>query len=287
MTHDSNSQWPPVSQAVPVIRRGADGIVRRTDVVAEEVAVELRYSGTTYAIMMATPADLEDFAVGFSLTERIAPAGLDDIRRIDSESDEGGIILDITLQPSALAAFLAVGRARARPGHAGCGVCGAADREAALAPSQQMVPNGSPIRAEAIGRALSAMEAMQTINSETHAVHAAAWADPDGTVRLVREDVGRHNALDKLIGAGLRGGVDFANGICVLTSRCSFEMAQKASIAGMPVLAAISAPTALAIRTADAAGLTLIGFARGAALSAYAGAWRIPELKPDPASPGR
>jgi FdhD protein len=287
MTNDRNSPPPPVSRAVDVIRRGLDGVVRRTDFVAEEVAVELRYSGTTYAVMMATPADLEDFAVGFSLTERIAPAGLSDIRRVDIESDADGIVLDTTLQPSALAAFLALGRARARPGHAGCGICGTSDREAALAPAEQMVPDGTPISAEAIGRALSAMEAMQIINRETHAVHAAAWADPDGTVRLVREDVGRHNALDKLIGAGLRTGVDFANGICVLTSRCSFEMAQKASIAGMPVLAAISAPTALAIRTADAAGLTLIGFARGAALSAYAGAWRIPELTTEPASPGR
>ena len=267
-------QFPPaqVSMAATRLRDGTAPVCAPQEV-AEEVAVSVEYNGVPYAMMMATPLDIEDFGVGFSITERIArtPA---DIRAIATRPGPEGITLDITLGAAALRAYLALGRARMRPGHAGCGVCGAADATVALAPAP---PVGAGVRVTpaAIHRALAELERHQALNHATHAVHAAGWATAEGAVLLAREDVGRHNALDKLIGAGLRAGVSFTDGLCVITSRCSVEMAQKATIAGMPILAGISGPTALAVRRATEAGLTLVGFTRGGSMSVYAGLERV------------
>jgi FdhD protein len=242
--------------------------------IAAEVPVAFCYSGVDHAVMMATPDDLQDFALGFSVCEGVAEdaSALRDVRVVHAPD---GITLEIALAPAALRRFLARGRVRARPGHAGCGVCGVSDLAQAVAGGAGRVATGTPISPAALRRALAGLEARQTLNRRTHAVHAAAWADPDGDVLALREDVGRHNALDKLIGAGLRAGFDFGAGFCVITSRCSFEMVQKAAIVGMPVLAAISAPTALALRRAEETGMTLIGFARADGQTVYANDWRI------------
>ena len=266
--------WPPAQIALTATRlRDGTGPVTAAQDVAEECAVSVEYNGVPYAVMMATPLDIEDFGLGFTITERLATSPAD-VRAIATRPGAEGITLDITLAPDALRNYLALGRARMRPGHAGCGICGAADAEAALAPAP---PVGAGVRVTpaAIHRALAGLERAQQLNHATHAVHAAGWATPDGALMLSREDVGRHNALDKLIGAGLKTGVDFTAGLCVITSRCSVEMAQKATIAGMPVLAGISGPTALAVRRAVAAGLTLVGFTRGGSMSVYAGLTRL------------
>ncbi len=269
--------WPPAHSALSAtrLRDGVPAVTAPQDV-AEECAVSVEYNGVPYAVMMATPLDIDDFGVGFTITERLA-RGTSDIRGIATRPGVEGITLDITLGPDALRNYLALGRARMRPGHAGCGICGAADAEAALAPGAPVGP-GVQVTAAAIHRALRELEQTQALNHATHAVHAAGWATPDGSLLLSREDVGRHNALDKLIGAGMRAGFDFSAGLCVITSRCSVEMAQKAIIAGMPVLAGISGPTALAVRRAADAGLTLAGFTRGGSMSVYAGLTRISQI---------
>ena len=252
-------------------------------IIPEETPIAFSYEGVSYAVMMATPEDLEDFAVGFSLSEGVISSA-EEIGSLEVVATDDGILLRMSLGSAPSAAFWR--RRRYLAGPSGCGLCGLETLAQAVR-RPPAVTGDLRVAGDAIVEAMAALPGLQPMNRLTGALHAAAFWTPQDGIVAVREDVGRHNALDKLIGAGLRAGVDFANGICVLTSRCSFEMAQKASIAGMPVLAAISAPTALAIRTADAAGLTLIGFARGATLSAYAGAWRIPELTTEPASPGR
>ena len=267
-------EFPPAHVAVSAtrLREGALPVCAPQDV-AEEVAVSVEYNGVPYAMMMATPLDIEDFGAGFSVTERIART-LADVRGMAVRPGPEGLTLDITLGPDALRAYLALGRARMRPGHAGCGVCGAADAAVALAVAPP-VGVGARVTSAAIHRAMAELGGLQALNRATGAVHAAGWATADGAVLLAREDVGRHNALDKLIGAGLRAGLSFAEGVCVITSRCSVEMAQKAIIAGMPVLAGISGPTALAVRRAEEAGLTLAGFTRGGSMSVYAGVGRL------------
>ena len=270
--------WPPAHRALTATRLRDGASVTAAQDVAEECAVSVEYNGVPYAVMMATPSDIEDFGVGFTVTERLA-RGPADIRAIATRPGAEGITLDITLGPDALRSYLALGRARMRPGHAGCGICGAADAATALAPGAP-VGAGVQVTVAAIHRALAELERAQVLNHATHAVHAAGWATAEGALLLSREDVGRHNALDKLIGAGLRSGMDFTAGLCVITSRCSVEMAQKAVIAGMPVLAGISGPTALAVRRAEAAGLTLVGFTRGGSMSVYAGLERIGAVDP-------
>jgi FdhD protein len=218
--------------------------------------VGFRYGGLPYAVMMATPEDLEDFALGFTLTEGIAgEAG--DIRHIRVGPAEGGVEIDIALTPPRFQAFLARERARSLAGHTSCGICGVRDLGALPGCGASLVP-GPPPAADAVRRALAGLRARQPLAARTHATHAAAWADASGDLSDVREDVGRHNALDKLIGAMLRAGRDPRAGFGVVTSRCSFEMVQKAAAARFAALVAISAPTALAVRKAGEAGLTLI-----------------------------
>jgi len=244
---------------------------------AEEVPVAFSYGGVAYAVMMATPADLEDFAVGFSVTEGIAATAAD-IGGIGIRESGDGFELDVTLRADAFRAFLSRRRVRNLRGHTSCGLCGVEDLAGVAqqrAAAEPGLAAATTVTLAAIRAALGDLRAFQPLSRETHAAHAAAWATPGGEIVLVREDVGRHCALDKLIGAGLRAGIDPGAGFCVVTSRCSFEMVQKAVVARIPILVAVSAPTTLAVRSAEAAGLTLIARAGAERQYIYAGAARI------------
>jgi FdhD protein len=241
------------------VRRHRDGRTAVTqDLVAAEVPVAFAYNGEPFVVMMATPEDLHDFALGFSLSEGIVedPAQLR-ITSVDTFLE--GVSLQLQIPPAQAAALQA--RRRNLHGRSGCGVCGSESIEAVLR-APRPLPAGAAIAPAALARALRELRQQQPLNALTGATHAAGWADADGCVQLAREDVGRHNALDKLIGALATAGVDVASGFAVVTSRASYEMAMKAAQARIPLLAAISAPTALAIALADSAGLTLVGFAR-------------------------
>lgn len=258
----------PPSATSPVVRpvkawswRGgkrADVSTAMTETVAEEVPVALIYNGIRHVVMLMTPADLEDFAVGFSLTERIV-AGLGDVLSIDVVPLEVGFEIRIGILAERMPALLQ--RRRNMESRSGCGLCGLESIDQALQ-SLQPITSALTTTPFALHRALDALPLQQPMNAATGAVHAAAWVLPNGRIELVREDVGRHNALDKLIGAVARRHWLFCDGFLVVTSRASAEMAQKAAVVGIPLLAAISAPTGLAIRIAAEAGLTLVGFAR-------------------------
>jgi FdhD protein len=220
--------------------------------VAEEAPLAVLLNGEAFAVMMGTPADLEDFAVGFALTEGIvADAAAITSLRIAEAGD--GYALNLRLDPARVAA--AAHRRRTLAGRAGCGLCGAATIEAAL-PAPRRVAGAVPGAAAILraARELPAAQAMKRLNRSTH---AAAFCAADGAIALIREDIGRHNALDKLVGALARAGRDASDGFIVMSSRLSVELVQKAAAAGAPFLAAVSAPSALALRTADAAGMTL------------------------------
>lgn len=226
---------------------------------AEETPVAFSYDGAAHAVMMATPADLEDFAVGFSLTEGIIdqPSA---IRELEVVPVPDGINLRLWLEPAA--AERAERRRRRLAGPVGCGLCGIeslaeANRALPLVTAQ---PRFTPAQ---VTVAMAQLAALQPLNQQTRAVHAAALWTANAGIVAVREDVGRHNALDKLAGALARGGQSPASGILLLTSRVSVEMVQKAASIGAPVIAAISAPTALAVRLAEQAGITLAAIVRG------------------------
>jgi FdhD protein len=230
-----------------------------TRAVPAEVAVALVFNGTTQAVMMATPDALEDFATGFALTEGII-TDLSEIR--DSEVVEltEGIELRLWLQPAAEARFQA--RRRAQVGPVGCGLCGIDSLKEAVRPLPRVTSalHLSPADAEA---AMKGLMKHQALNDTTRAAHAAGFYLPGKGVQIAREDVGRHNALDKLAGAMAIGGLHAAEGALVITSRVSVDMVQKAAMIGAPVIMAASAPTALAIAEADRAGITLVAVLRG------------------------
>ncbi|MBT2747031.1 MULTISPECIES: formate dehydrogenase accessory sulfurtransferase FdhD [unclassified Lysobacter] len=253
-------------------RRGAN-VREALDVIAAEVPVALIYNDTPFAVMMATPEDLADFALGFSLSEGIV-AGAGELRVEEIATSLEGISLRLSV-PGERAAALEQ-RRRNLQGRSGCGVCGTESIEAVLRPPPR-VGDSAPVRARALQRALRELRQRQPLNALTGATHAAGWADVHGRVLLVREDVGRHNALDKLIGAMSAAGIDPLRGFAVVTSRASYEMAMKTAQAGIALLAAISAPTALAIALAQAAHLTLIGFARDDGHAVYTHAQRLLE----------
>lgn len=251
--------------AVPsIIRVAADG---RLGPVARPIAIEMpvavSFNGIGYAVMMATPADLDDFAYGFTHSERLITGRGDiiEVRSHEVREEIGGVgmLLDIILVPSCAAAVSV--RVRHRVADSGCGICGIENLEAALRPLPKVTARPL-VGTAAIFAALAALPARQPLNIATGAIHAAAFVLPDGEIQLVREDVGRHNALDKLIGALLVVGIDPAGGAIVLTSRCSYELVEKTALAGCPMLVTVSAPTSLAQARADAAGLTLIALAR-------------------------
>jgi len=247
-------------------RRWDDGTVtERVETIAEETPVALVYNGIPHAVMMATPQDLEDFVLGFSLTEELiaTPA---DLERVECVRYSQGIEIQTLVAPEREAEIAA--RTRRLTGRTGCGICGA-DSVASVLKTLHPIGSAVTIRESAVRSAMDALAAHQTLNAAAGAVHAAGWASLDGSVELVREDVGRHNALDKLIGALLRRGTDPAAGFVLVTSRASFEMVQKTTRYGAALLAAVSGPTGLAVRIAQQAGLTLVGFARGSRHTVY------------------
>jgi FdhD protein len=250
-----------LAQTVDAIHRGSNGEEPIRLMVAEEVPVAFRYNGFPHAVMMATPDDLEDFAYGFTLTEGLID-GADGIRRLDLQPRDGGIGAHITLNGGSLHRFLSGRRVRQSRGNTSCGICGVQDLADLHTPFRAVQKGHAPSKA-AIQTALNALRALQPLSRGTRGAHASAWVEPSGSIAAVREDVGRHNSLDKLIGAGLRGGFDATCGFCLITSRCSYEMAHKAVVAGFGTLVSVSAPTALAIRTASEAGLTLYSISGG------------------------
>jgi FdhD protein len=248
------------------VRRWEQGVmVERVEAVAEEVPVAIAYNNIPHVVMMATPADLEDFALGFSITEELI-ASVAELEGLEVMRYSRGIEIQARI-PETRTAVVAE-RNRRLVGRTGCGICGA-DSVAGVLKELHPIRPGGTIPADAVHRALGSMGARQVYNAAAGAVHAAGWATLAGEVLEVREDVGRHNALDKLIGALLRRSVEPGSGFVVVTSRASFEMVQKTTVLGAPLLAAISGPTGLAIRVAQQAGLTLVGFARADRLSVY------------------
>jgi FdhD protein len=240
-------------------------------IVAEEVPVALVYNGRPYVVVMATPSDLEDLAVGFSLTEQVVREARA-VERIDVVRASHGIELQVVI--GADDALRLEDRARGLVSRTGCGLCGVESiGEAMRVPDE--VGHLLKVPGESLWRASAEMSRRQTLNNETSTVHAAGWATPDGALRVVREDVGRHNALDKVLGALARERIAARDGFLVVTSRASYEMVQKAAMCGVELIAAISRPTDLAIRFADAVGVTLVGLLRGRSANVYCGIERI------------
>lgn len=226
---------------------------------AEETPVALSFNGVTQAVMMATPTDLEDFAVGFSLNEGIVDTPAD-IERIEAVEAEGGTDLQIRVTEE-VGARLAK-RRRAMAGPVGCGLCGVESIEEAVKP-RAAVDGDLRLPANAIAGAIAELSKVQVMNAETRAVHAAGFWTSETGLLFAREDVGRHNALDKLAGALAGAGIDGGQGVVLLTSRVSIEMIQKTATIGASIVLAISAPTALAVRTAEKANITLVAVVRG------------------------
>lgn len=245
---------------------------------AEEAPVALAHDGSTTAVMMATPADLEDFGLGFSLSEGIAdaPGDLGEIEVVRS-----ALGVEVRMWLAADRSERLAARRRHLAGPTGCGLCGVESLEAALRPVARIAQDGVSVAAATLVDAMAQLEAAQALGRATRAVHAAAlWAP--GHPLLVREDVGRHSALDKLIGAAAREDRP-PGGVLLLTSRVSVEMAQKAAVLGAPVLCAVSAPTALAVRVADEAGLTLVAVTRADGFEVFTHPERVRMDGPPPA----
>jgi len=247
-----------------------DGNKLGTRDVPEETPIALTYDRTTYAVMMGTPADIEDFAVGFSLTERIIE-DIDEIAELEIVTVPQGIEARMNLSSNRDVEL--VSRRRRLTGPAGCGLCGIESLEAAMAPLAH-IESSARISAGAIFRALGSMRDGQTLNDKTRGVHAAGFWSDDRLMAL-REDVGRHNALDKLAGALAHAKLPAASGILVMSSRLSIELVQKAAAIGCPIIVAVSAPTALALRAADESGMTVVAVARDDSLEVFTHAERI------------
>lgn len=239
--------------------------------VAEEVPIALVYNARPYTVVMGTPLDLEDLAVGFSVTEGIVahPAKLERIHVV--RANHG---IEVQIEISASDATRLADRSRTLVSRTGCGLCGVESIHDALRMPEK-IPHRLDISRDALYRAVHELGQMQTLNNETNAVHAAAWANPFGELQVVREDVGRHNALDKVLGALGRAGTPVRDGFIVVTSRASYEMVQKAAMSGVELVAAVSRPTGLAVRYAQFSGVTLVGLLRGQTANVYANPERI------------
>lgn len=253
---------PPGSARDIAVRRlglARPGDADLTRAVPVEAPVAIDIGGIGYAVMMATPADLEDYVIGFALAEGLIADPADITGLAIHAADNGGWVARLNLPPEGTRK--AVARARTRVTESSCGLCGMDNIAEVLRPLPPLAAHMTLSRA-AIARALTALPDHQPLSRATGAVHAAAFCTPDGTVLFVREDVGRHNALDKLIGALARAGENPAEGFFLLTARCSYELVEKTVRAGCPALVTISAPTTLAVDRARAAGLTLVALAR-------------------------
>lgn len=261
----------PIQRSVPLVWRGGESVARER-IIPEETAIALTYGRATYAVMMGTPADLEDFAVGFSLNEQIVanPAEIEELHVVP----RGLLGVELRMSLSTDRDDTYVKRRRHVTGVTGCGLCGLESLgEATRLPPR--VTNDLRVSAESLSDAMNEIGAMQVLNRQTHAVHAAAFYDPGSGVVALREDVGRHNALDKLAGALARSSVSPTRGAVLLTSRVSVEMVNKAAMMGAPVLIAVSAPTALALRVAEAVGITLAAVARADGFEVFTHPTRI------------
>ncbi len=256
------------ARPLPFTRIAADfGASAVERAVAIEAPVAIEINGLGYAVMMATPADLADFAFGFCRSERLIEASAD-VVDIDTHATERGTILRITLVPERIDRVAE--RVRHRVSESSCGLCGIENLEQALRPLPA-ITTISAAEPEAVFRALERLRAHQTLNAATGAVHAAALCDADGAIRLAREDVGRHNAFDKLIGAMLREGLAWNGGFALLSARCSYELVEKAVLADCPLLVTVSMATSLAVERAAEAGLPLVTLARSDAILTSAG----------------
>jgi FdhD protein len=262
---------PPDSapDSQPFLRLTPDGATTPADrPLAREMPVAIEYNGSGYAVLMATPDAIGDLVQGFSLAERLVSRD-DALLDIDVHATGAGVIARATLPPHRTDDLLR--RVRHRTSDSACGLCGVETLEQALRPLPTITAKSSADRA-AIFRALDALRDHQPLNAATGAAHCAALVDPQGRIRLAREDVGRHNAFDKLIGAMARAGHGWDGGFALLSSRCSYELVEKAVLADCPLLVTISAPTTLAVDRAAAASLPLVVLARSDALLAYGNA---------------
>ncbi len=264
-----------MSEAVRRVRRtlvSRKGVVTGERAIPAEVPVALTYDHATFAVMMATPTDLRDFAIGFSLSERIIESAAEIVEFEQVESSRG---IELRLALARPRATELESRRRRIAGPASCGLCGIESLDAATA-SPPVLRNTLVVRTQAIFDALKALSAHQSLNADTRAVHAAGfWSLRDNGYAAVREDVGRHNALDKLAGALARSGTDPQSGFIVMSSRVSIELVQKTAVIGCPILVAVSAPTSFAIDAAEAANLTLVAIARDDSFEVFAHPERI------------
>lgn len=280
-----------VPRLVPVVPIDDTGVVPRaawrlgarttesvTAQLVEEVPVALIYNGVSHAVMLASPGDLADFALGFSLSEGIieSPQEL-----LDLELAPAGEGVEVRLTITARRFAGLKDRRRAMTGRSGCGLCGVESLAEAMRPLPRL-QDRTLLSLVSIHRALDGLAPLQRLNRLAGAVHAAAWADPDGTIRHLAEDVGRHNAFDKVIGAMARRPGGRPPGFAVLTSRLSYELVQKAATTGISALVAISAPTALAVAAAERAGICVVALARADSVTVYAHPDRVVDLKEVP-----
>lgn len=267
------TELPSPTLRVDCQARRHDVTARSSRVIPEETPIAFTYGGSTHAVMMATPADLEDFAVGFAITEGLADRP-EDVGEVEIVASELGVELRTWLGEGRQQAYAA--RKRSMAGPTGCGLCGVESLDAA---TRNLPPldNALAVRAEGLIEAMNRMPAEQKINQETRAVHAAAFWNPNSGALIVREDVGRHNALDKLAGALARQGHLASQGAVLMTSRVSVELVQKAARIGAPIIAAVSAPTALAVRNAEKCGMTLVAVMRGRDFEVFTHPGRILE----------
>lgn len=261
---------------VASVKVTAEAAVSEQRWVPAEVPVALVYDGTTHAVMMASPSDLEDFAFGFSFTEGII-ASRDEVDSLDVVSQPNGIELRLWLAPGPRKELAA--RRRRIAGPTGCGLCGIESLEAAVQPCAH-ITSDLTVTARDISNALASLAPAQVINQQARAVHGAGFWTSTGGLIAIAEDVGRHNALDKLIGKLTGMNLQADAGIVLLTSRISVEMVQKAARAGAPIIVAVSAPTALALETADRAGITLVGVARADGFEIFTHPRRVGGLSP-------
>jgi FdhD protein len=254
---ESSAKIQSSAGSVPVtvlVQGGRKAGARKKWHLAQEVPVNLAYNGNPHVVMMATPRDLEDFAYGFSLSEGVLlSAQL--IKEVKVESVEGGIMINVVTIPKA--EISKERQARSLEGRSGCGICGMQRLEQVVR-NVRPVTAGFALDAGAVADAFATLPQRQVMNMENRSLHAAAWCAPDGEILTLREDVGRHTALDKLIGALAADDADTSKGFVVMTSRCSFELVQKASSVGIPYLATVSAPTSLALELAGRAGMALV-----------------------------
>ena len=268
MKPDDAELRPAGASEATVTTHRAGRTERATDWLADEVPVALVFNGISHAVMLATPADLDDFALGFGLTEGLL-AEASELH--DVEIRETPLGIEVHMDVAGACEFRLKERRRNLTGRTGCGLCGTESLEHVhrSLPAFTRGAERVHVTASAVARALRGLRESQALQQSTGAAHAAAWCSPDGEALLLREDIGRHNALDKLAGAMSRAGTDARQGFVCVTSRASFEMVQKTAMTGATMLVAVSAPTVLAVRIAQAAGLALAGFARREDFVAY------------------